>query len=341
MKLLSSLVLSCLVLFCASCATQRTQDIARFNVELNAPVANSVRCSPSEPDSVVSFYAASEPILVPETSVSKAICRILAVSLCEEKRMLPTIIELPASLVKQVSDLSTPLAPPKKIKPLEREAYRNFAPCCRDRIGVGFFDKLELRLTSGYRGVQDSIVYPAVAGSTVYRSSVLGFDRGGSSLTVGFEMAGLWSLPTLDPSGRLQAGVLAGVMPADGSIFIPLGGEARYTFRQHPIEEFDPLLRDFFNCNSVYLFAQAGVPIDWQTGAPYWGASWQQQRYFWGAGIGYDIALACGLDMSLDLGIRQMNLPLPAIDCCSNISNDVRYPFRTSSALLLRIGLTF
>ena len=158
-----------LLLILSSCAAQRAQDVARFNVELNAPIANVTRCSPNDADSVLSLYAAREPILVPETPLSKAICRILAVSVCEQERLAPTIIEIPASLVKRVSDLSTPLAPPKKLKPLERTAYRNLAPCCRDRIGAGLFDKLELRLTSGYRGVSDSVIYPSVAGASVYR----------------------------------------------------------------------------------------------------------------------------------------------------------------------------
>jgi hypothetical protein len=327
----------------SSCASQRTQDVARFNVELAAPIANPAKCSPTDPDSVVSVYAAREPILVKETSLTKALCRILVVSVCEQQKLLPTIIELPASIVRSVTDLSTPLAPPKKIKPMERSAYRNLAPCCRERVGAVLFDKLELRLTAGYRGVRDSVAYPAAAGSTLYRSSFAGGERGGSSFVAGFEIAGLWSLPQLDPEERLQVGFVAGYMPVDGSAFVPVGAEARYTFRQRPVDEFDPLLIDFFNCNSVYVFAQAGVPVDWQTGAPYLGLtrSMQQQRYFWGGGIGYDIALSCGLDLSFDLGVRQMNLPLPAIDCCSGIPNDVRYPFRLSTALMLRLGLTF
>jgi len=337
----SLLVLGC-AFFLHSCASQRVQDIARFNVELNAPIPNPVPCASTKPDSVLSVYAAREPILVPENSLSKAICRILVVTPCENKRSTPTILELPASLIKRISDLSTPLAPPKKLKPLEREAYRNQAPCCRERTGVaGLFDKVELRLTAGYRGGSDSVVYPSAAGSVLYRSSLLGFERGGSVLTTGFEMAGLWSLPIIDNTRRLQAGVVVGATPIDGSIFIPLGAQVRYTFRQRPVDEFDPLLADYFTCHTPYIVAQVGMPFDWQTGAPYLGATWQQQRYFWGAGIGYDIAVACGVDISFDVGIRQMNVPLPAIDCCSNISPDARFPFRASTALMLRFGVTF
>jgi hypothetical protein len=329
------------VFFLHSCASQRTQELARFNVELKTPIINPTHCASTKPDSVLSLYAAREPILVPETPLSKAICRILVVTPCENKRNTPTIIEIPASLIRRISDLSTPLAPPKKLKPLEREAYRNLAPCCRERIGVGLFDKVELRLTTGYRGGNDSVVYPSAAGSVLYRSSFLGFERGGSALTAGFEMAGLWSLPTIDNTRRLQAGIVVGATPIDGSMFIPLGAQVRYTFRQRPVDEFDPLLADYFNCHSPYIFAQGGMPFDWQTGAPYLGATWQQQRYFWGAGIGYDIAVACGVDISFDIGIRQINVPLPAIDCCSNLSLNDRFPFRASTALMLRFGVTF
>ncbi|MCS6807560.1 MAG: hypothetical protein RML40_02605 [Bacteroidota bacterium] len=325
----------------SSCTSQRLQDTARFNVEFTEPITNVSKCSSKDADSVLSIYAAREPILVPETSLSKAICRILVVSPCEQERLLPTIIEVPASLIKRVSDLSTPLAPPRKLKPLERTAYRSLAPCCRERSGVGLFDKLELRLAAGYRGAADSVLYPSNAGTVVYRSSLIGFDRGGSSILGGFEVSGLWSIPEIDTSKHLQAGVIAGILPTDGSTFVPVGGHVRYTFRQRPVDEFDPLLADYFTCNSVYLFAQAGVPIDWQTGAPYWGGTWQHQRYFWGVGIGYDIALSCGLDFSIDIGVRQMNLPLPAVDCCSTRFGDMRHPFRASTALLLRLGLTF
>ena len=118
-----------------------------------------------------------------------------------------------------------------------------------------FFDKFEVRGLLGYRGSDDEVVYPGQPEPTVYESSFFGFDRGGSTMFTGFEAAGLWNVKFLDKSGKLQAGVLTGIWPVDGSAFVPLGLYTRYTFNQMPGRFSD-------NCNSWYFYGTLGLPFD-------------------------------------------------------------------------------
>lgn len=213
--------------------------------------------------------------------------------------------------------------------------------CCRTRTGWWVFDKLDLRFGVGVRFGSDSVTYPIVDATgapiapfqEIYRSSLIGFDRGGSNLVGSLEAAGLWKL---DNMGKGHLGPWLSFMPVDGSMFIPVGLYGRYTFSPTPpIEDRDP------SCNTPYLYGIAAMPLDFQTGAAYIGSSTEKQRYLFGAGIGYDWAVNCELDFSVDLGLRQMNLPLPEIECCPNVDGDERYPFRRSTMLMLRVGLTW
>jgi hypothetical protein len=87
----------------------------------------------------------------------------------------------------------------------------------------------------------------------------------------------------------------------------------------------------------------SGLPLDFQTGAPVFGSSMTYQTIFlWSWNLGYDWAIDCDMDFSLDLGVRGMNLPLPACEACDGIPDDKNaILIRNSTALLLRFGLTW
>jgi hypothetical protein len=222
--------------------------------------------------------------------------------------------------------------PPQEIAVADLEQIQT---CCRQRTGALFFDKLEIRGAIGYRGANDPVTYFDINGiPTVYNTKFIGFDRGGSTLFFGLEFAGLWNVPFIDKGGNFQAGIFLGIWPVDGSTFIPVGLDLRYTFNQKPAKYTG-------SCNSWYIYGNGGIPFDFTSKAPVFGKSWDFQRYFYGLGIGYDWAINCKLDFSLDVGFRTMNLPLPPCLACSMVSSDYTNPFRHSNALLLRFGLTF
>jgi hypothetical protein len=310
----------------SSCSTHK--DYIQWNVELkesNLPITN--RCDPNQ--KLTSIKSPEQPKLIPETEEREA--RIQVESLPCSKNEDPPVYDIPIARVKRITYVSDPLEPPMEI------AIEDLMPlegCCRMRDGWWVFDKFEIKAALGYRGSKDSIVYSTPGGQEVYHSSFFGTDRGGSSMVFGFEMDGMWNLLFLDKTKRLQAGFLLGVWPVDEAIFIPVGLNLRYTFNQFP-QKYSG------NCNSWYFYGNAGLPLDFQSGAPLFGNSSEFQRLFAGGGLGYDIALSCSMDLSIDLGYRYMNLPLPEITCCPDVPDGERNPFRASNVLLLRFGLTF
>lgn len=235
------------------------------------------------------------------------------------------IYSIPASNIAEITSTSNPLLLPP-------HEYVIKEPClCCDRIRNGWwiFDKFEMRLMAGYRNMNDSIIYPTANGTSTYYSDIFNTDRGGSNIVPGLEFAGLWSIKKIDPSEKFQIGVHTGLWVADESYFIPVGLHLRYTFNQKP----NPFEN---NCNTPYVFGNIGLPLDFKTAAPIFG-----HRYYYSLGVGYDWAVSCGTDFSIDLGFRQMSLPLPAIDCCPEIPSADRYLYRLSYLGFLRIGLTF
>ena len=321
-----TIVLTIISGFLFSCSTQKK--IIQWNVELkdsDLPITD--RCDPNK--KLASVKAPEQPKILPATEDREARVRIVGLP-CKDNEDSP-VYEIPLNRVKRVTYVSDPLSPPIEISPADLLAIEG---CCRQRTGWWIFDKFELRLAIGYRGVKDSVVYPTPAGQLAYKSSFINFKRGGSSMVFGLETAGMWDVLFIDKAKRFQAGFLLGLWPADESLFIPLGLNLRYTFNQFPGTSAD-------NCNSWYLYGNTGLPFDFNTGAPIIGKSWDYQRFFWGLGLGYDWALSCKLDFSVDLGYRYMNLPLPQYECCPTTPSADKYPFRKSDVLLLRFGLTF
>lgn len=326
-RIIMILVLCPLIcLLFSSCGTP--QKVITWNVELKEtelPITD--KCNPDA--KLSSIKSGDKPVLIPESEEREARVRVLGMPCFEGED--PPIYEIPINRVKRVTYVSDPLLPPVTLDVSQLDILEG---CCRQRTGLLFFDKFEIRGGIGYRGSKDSVIYPTPTGEEIYRSSFINFDRGGSSMIFKFELSGLWNLPFIDRTNRLQAGILTGLWPTDESLFIPVGLNLRYTLNQMPARYAD-------NCNSWYMYATAGLPLDFQTNAPLFGSSSKYQRIFYGLGLGYDIAVTCAMDFSIDLGYRYMNLPLPEIECCTTAPTDKRNPFRSSNSLLLRFGLTF
>ncbi len=323
-KLVLLMIFASVMLF--SCSTSK--EVITWNVELEEselPITD--QCDPNK--KLTSVKSPEKPKMIPATEEREARVKVKGIPCYKGDE--PPVYEIPIGRVKRITYVSDPLMPPTEV---EKNNLAEIEGCCSNRDGFLFFDKFVWRAAIGYRGGEDSVVYPGNPAPTVYNSSFFGFDRGGSTMILGFEIEGLWDATFLDKSKRLQMGILAGIWPVDGSMFIPLGFHTRYTFNNHPPKYSG-------NCNTWYLYGDLGLPLDFNTGAPIFGNSFEFQRYFWGLGIGHEWAVTCNMDLGVDLGIRGMNLPLPEYDCCPNTPGEKRNPFRNSMALLLRVGLTY
>lgn len=325
-------VILLLMAFAAGCAGSRTStdpvdpygDIS-YNVVLRTGAdAVMSQCQPGT--RVTSIETSIRPVLLPATSTREPMIRVIAV--CSGSRA-PVTYEFPYHRVEVILETSSPRVAPDSIRDLTV-----YTPNCRERIGWGPFDKLELRGVVGYRGDKDSVFYPSASGGEIYRSSTFGNSRGGSSIIAGVEIAALWSFAWLDETERLQLGLMTGWWPVDESQFIPIGIKARYTVDQRIVD-------DGSSGSTLYLFGDAGLPLDFTTNAGVIGPDVNRQRIYYGFGAGFDWPIGCTIDFSIDLALRRMTLPLPPIDCCPDIPDEERNPYRTSNAVVLRTGLTF
>lgn len=236
-------------------------------------------------------------------------------------------IDIPMDNVREMTTVSDPLTPAKLL---------TAAPACvnceRVRDGWLFFDKIEVRAMGGYRGKQSAVFYPSQAGGMLYEPETFGFERGGTEITVGGELALLWDVLHFNETDVLHLGVMGGVWPSDGSTFIPLSFHPRVTFNNAP----DPY---GCYCNAWYIFGDAGFVNFDKTNAPY--SPILDKRFFWGLGIGYEWVLGRDVDFGIDLGFRVQRLPLPPIDCCPDVPEEDRNPIRRVTMGFLRFGLTF
>jgi hypothetical protein len=306
-------------------AGNRPPDAIKWNIQFK-PNAGPVvsKCPPY--DRLLSIWTDTRPSLLPATDQLDERLRIT--DRCQDGQEV--IYEIPRSRIDTILYATSPrdtAIPLTDIGVLEGS--------CRKRYGLGPFHKLEIRLVAGYRGGNDSVFYPSISGGhEVVSDKFFSADTGGSPLFLGLEIAGYWSFDWLDPTDRLQLGIKTGVWPIDGSIFIPAALSARYTFNQG----YGAFTEDD---NSWYLYGDLGIPLDFTTKAPIFGDDGAHQRIFYGAGIGRDWALSCDLDFSLDIGVRRFNLPLPPIDCCPDVDASLRNPYRMSTGVYTRFGLTF
>ena len=325
--LLCMLALTLLTSCGSSSSAGSRSGVQQWNVELTEPVAD--KCSGA---SLLSIASDVQPQYMPATETREARVRILALSPGECEREEDRIYELPASRIKRITYVSDPLLPPKVFN------VEDGAPppdrCCRQRNGALVFDKVELRAMAGFRGRdEEAYLHQTAEGKVPYESQFFTLERGGSTMLIGIETAGLWSL---DETGAFQIGPFLGVWPADGSVFVPIGVHPRYTFTPNPDPNaFTP------DCNTWFVYGDLGIPFDFQSGAPVIGSDFDRQRLYYGIGIGHDWAWGCSRDFSLDVGVRRMNLPLPEIECCPDVPDDQRNAYRQSTSVYLRLGVTF
>lgn len=244
---------------------------------------------------------------------------------------------VPIETIKRITNLSNPLELPIDIIPSD-ECF-----CCeRKRDGLWWFDKVELRGLFGYRKTGDGIFYPDQG--VFYEKESFGTGVGGSDYTFGLEAAFLWDASnwfvfdklTKDTRDKFHAGLMTGLWPVDGSLFIPLSFHLRYTFDNLDLPKYN-------DCDAWYIFADIGVPIS-LNGNPVYCFECEgkdnfdnKMAYFYDFGIGYDWWLTKDVDFSLDFVYRNMNLPLNPIIC----DGDDRYPFRNTHNFSLRFGLTY
>jgi hypothetical protein len=200
---------------------------------------------------------------------------------------------------------------------------------------------------SGYRfNANESISYPGPDGGTTYKKQTLGFDRGGTDITLGLETAFMWDATslvdgifTIPKRHKFHLGPMIGLWPVDGSIFVPISLHPRYTFWY---DETDP---SSCQCDAWYVFGDLGVPIDPTLNLPVIcksGNCSDLYAYFWGFGIGRDWWLNRCTDFSIDFGFRMSNTPLPSNTFCEECTNTVnKYPFREIGQVFLRFGITW
>ena len=311
---------------CSSSTVAGRNGIQQWNVELTDPVAN--KCTGN---SMLSIASDVQPQYMPATATREARVRVLAIDdQCENEQ--DRTYEFPASRIKRITYVADPLLPPRVYSADEGAPPPD--RCCRMRTGALVFDKLELRGMAGARGRdKETYLHQTATGKVPYESKFFNFERGGSTMLLGLESAGLWSL---DENDAFQIGPFLGIWPVDGSLFIPFGIHPRYTFTPNPDPNtFTP------DCNTWFVYGDLGLPFDFQSAAPIIGGDFDHQRLYYGIGIGHDWAWGCTRDFSLDVGIRRMNLPLPEIECCPDVPEDQRNAYRQSTSVYLRIGVTF
>lgn len=250
--------------------------------------------------------------------------------------------------IELITSMSDPLLPPVVIPVIKCNKEQPCDCCPRDRECIrevtGFIDKLEFRLMGGYRfGTKDGIYYPDE--NKIYEKETFGFERGGTDITVGLEVAAFWNANSIPIAlgfnksnfkrNNFALGIMTGVWPVDGSIFIPLSFHPRYTFNYDKTDKYKG------ECDTWYVFGDLGIPIDPTFNVPIYcdnGKCDNQFAYFYGIGVGRDWWISECTDFSIDIAYRLTKMPLPANKCCGLEESN---PFRTSDGIFLRLGLTW
>ncbi|MBL0174166.1 MAG: hypothetical protein IPP94_02690 [Ignavibacteria bacterium] len=300
-------------------------DAYLYSVELKTPVAD--QCGGGEVSSLVTSYAPSlacgegVPILRVDVPCAPG-------GDCKGAR---TYI-IPEDQVQRITRVSDTKTPPEPVRP-----ECTCVSCASARDGALGIGKLELRAMGAWRGEQSPVFYPDAQGGVLYEPETFSTGRGGTKITAGAELAALWPVLSFGETGprrvktdNLHLGLLTGVWPVDGSVFIPLSFHPRLTFNNHP----DPY---GCGCNAWYVFGDVGITFDGTTNAPIE----KDKRVFIGLGIGYEIPLSNETDLGVDFFVRRTWLPLPEITCCPDVPEGDRNPVRISNVLGLRLGVTF
>ena len=134
---------------------------------------------------------------------------------------------------------------------------------------------------------------------------------------------------------KWRVGGMLGLLPSDGSLFIPLAAHGAYDLGTEILGM----------CPN--LFANIGIPFDFRTHAPIFFSDFRRTRKFLSGGIGFERRISFGDDRSsrwnwsLDLGVEYLTLPLSYVNCCPGIPNEDHYPVRSIFSTLLAFGVSF
>ena len=277
--------------------------------------------------SVQSFALALPPVVMQEDGVFKlAFC----VPCSHERSVTYKVAQSEVRELTYSADTKTPTVPV--------DAPEACIHCSRERRAFSWLHKIEVRAMGAYRGTQSPVFYPDASGGITYQPKTFGFDRGGTKIAVGGELALLWDVVELSRNSDIQLGVMGGVWPVDGSTFLPLSFHPRITFNNHPDRYADICTKSGW-CDAVYLFGDVG----WVNlgNSPAYYAELTKRRFFYGIGIGYEMALGRDVDLALDAGYRFIHTPLPPLECCPDVPGPEREPIRETHNFFMRLGLTF
>lgn len=288
-RLSLSLGVLALALAAASCATPHLAEPSRYNVELVSGA--SVLCQRIGYDSVTD--------------------RLTVITVAGERR------EFKYRDVERITDISTPIDPTTVVDSVGECPFCYECPG-RPRCTEGFFT--EARILGKYRG-SGSYVRQTANGPQEMRSETFTLAENGTTLAL--EAQGAWGIR----SGPLQLGLFAGVMPADGSWFLPVGLHGRYDFS--------------CACATPNIFLNIGLPLDFRTGTPVFVGDFKRQRKYVSAGVGYTMAIGPSLDLAFDLGYQYLTVPLSQIDCCSGVPAEDRFPARNVQSVFIGAGLSW
>ena len=134
---------------------------------------------------------------------------------------------------------------------------------------------------------------------------------------------------------RWRFGAMLGILPSDGSLFIPVAVHGAY----------DLETEIFGMCPN--LFANAGIPFDFRTHAPIFFSDFRRTRKFLSGGIGFEHRMSASSashsqwNWSLNLGVEYLTVPLSFVDCCPGIPNEDHYPVRSIFSTLIAFGISF
>ncbi len=244
--------------------------------------------------------------------------------------------QFPHVKVKRILGVSDPIHPPEEIRwsqpspPLEHPVPPNPNPfpnppnpcdCQGQRTnGFQFFDA---KLGAAFKGTS---TYTQVTPVGLVQSNSVFFgptNSGGTQLDIDADVAGGYRLNQWDLGLSLE------VIPTDSFIYFPLSLHARYYLEP--------------TCCSWNVFANAGIPLDFQTGEPVILTPLfsNRQRRFLSLGVGKIWPLSQSMRWAVDLGYRYMVVPLAEIQCCPDITLDNRFPARETQSLFLQLGVSF
>jgi hypothetical protein len=249
-------------------------------------------------------------------------------------------IQFPHVRVKRILSVSDPIHPPTEISWSDRtlptspppepsqgtavNPINNSIDCdCMGHLRTNGWQFFDAKLGAAIKGTSSYTQVSPVG--TVQSNSVFFGPRnsGGTQLDIHADVAGGYRINKWDLGLSLE------IIPTDSFIYFPLSAHARYYFEQ--------------TCCSWNVFANAGIPFDFQTGEPVILTplfSDRQRRYF-SFGIGKIWPMNESMEWAADLGYRYMVIPLAEIQCCPDITLDNRFPARESQSFFLQLGVSF